>query len=356
MKQVVEDITAYWVILFEKEKAKIENSFVLDKKYNGKYKSIIGESKSVKKLFDKLELIENSESPVLIEGETGTGKELIASAIHYNSARRDKPFVIQNCSAFSDTILSSELFGHEKGSFTGAVIKKKGLFEIADGGTLFLDEIGDLSIDVQGKLLRVLENGAFYRVGGTEERAVDVRIITATNKDMPKMVKEGLFRQDLFYRINTHRINTPPLRERIDDIMPLLFYFLEYYTDKAGIGKKELSSDLIKMLKRHNWPGNIRELKNTVESLITMSGKSETIELDHLPIGIVQQDYLKMSVRDHEGDKKLSSILKSVEKDVTEEVLQEASWNKTVAAKELGISRVTLNRNIEKYNISKKDF
>ena len=171
---------------------------------------------SMKKLFNKLDLIEDSESPVLILGETGTGKELIATAIHYNSVRKDKAFVIQSCSSFSDTILSSELFGHEKGAFTGAVSEKKGIFEIADGGTLFLDEIGDLSIEVQGKLLRVLENGTFYRVGGTDEREVDVRLITATNKDLSKMIEEGLFRRDLLFRINTHRINMPPLkREKI---------------------------------------------------------------------------------------------------------------------------------------------
>ncbi len=162
-------------------------------------------------VFDTLELIKNTESPVLIEGESGVGKELIAAAIHYNSLRKNKMFIIQNCSTFSDTLLSSELFGHEKGSFTGAALEKKGLFEIADGGTLFLDEVGDMSIEDQGKLLRVLENGTFYRVGGVDQKRVDVRIIAATNKELEKQVEKGLFRADLFYRINTIRINIPYL-------------------------------------------------------------------------------------------------------------------------------------------------
>ncbi len=179
--------------------------------YNEKYKGIIGVSQAMANAFDTLELIKNIESPVLIEGESGVGKELIAAAIHYNSLCKNKMFIIQNCSTFSDTLLSSELFGHEKGSFTGAALEKKGLFEIADGGTLFLDEVGDMSIEDQGKLLRVLENGTFYRVGGVDQKRVDVRIIAATNKELEKQVEKGLFRADLFYRINTIRINIPYL-------------------------------------------------------------------------------------------------------------------------------------------------
>ena len=191
----------------------MENHNILKKKrnYNGKYKDIIGVSQEMETVFDTLELVKNTESPVLIEGESGVGKELIAAAIHYDSFRKNKVFIIQNCSTFSDTLLSSELFGHEKGSFTGATLAKKGLFEIADGGTLFLDEIGDMSREAQGRLLRVLENGTFYRVGGVEQKRVDVRIIAATNKELEKQVEKGLFRADLFYRINTIRINIPYL-------------------------------------------------------------------------------------------------------------------------------------------------
>ncbi|MHC4321665.1 MAG: sigma-54 interaction domain-containing protein [Planctomycetota bacterium] len=352
MKLVVKDVSVFYKILFEEEGIKRREMLSPDRKYNGKYQGIVGESMPMKKIFDKLELIEKSESPVLIEGETGTGKELIASAVHYNSVRKDKAFVIQNCSAFSDTILSSELFGHEKGSFTGAVSEKKGLFEIADGGTLFLDEIGDISIEVQGRLLRVLENGTFYRVGGTEEREIDVRIITATNKDLSKMVEEGLFRKDLLYRINTLRINMPPLRERRDDIIPLFFFFLEHYTYIRNIEKKGPSLDLTKLLVGHNWPGNVRELKNIVESLIAMSGKSKLLGTEHLPMEITQADNTGPSAGDHEGSKSLKCVIGAVEEEMTIKALEMAKWNKTKAAVALDISRASLNRRIEKYNIS----
>jgi transcriptional regulator with PAS, ATPase and Fis domain len=302
-----------------------------------------------------LELIENSEGSILLEGETGTGKELIAAAIHYNSVRKDKAFIIQSCSSFSDTILSSELFGHEKGAFTGAVSEKKGLFEIADGGTLFLDEIGDISIDVQGKLLRVLQNGTFYRVGSTVERAVDVRIITATNKDLSKMVEEGLFRRDLFFRINTLRIKIPPLRERKGDIELLFFSFLEHYTgDKKNIGKKGVNPELIKILNDHDWTGNVRELKNTVESLVTMSSNSVTIEPEHLHLDVTETASKWPSNGDHGEGKKLKYVLSSSDKEMVMIALQKVNWNKTRAASELGISRASLNRRIEKYMISKE--
>jgi len=354
VRLVAEDVRVFCEALYEKANTRKEQTLFLDRKYNDKYHSIIGRSKSIKNVFSKLELIENSESPVLIEGETGTGKELIASAIHYNSVRKDKAFVIQNCSAFSDTILNSELFGHEKGSFTGAVLEKKGLFEIANGGTLFLDEIGDISLGVQGKLLRVLENGTFYRVGGTEEREINVRIITATNKDLSKMVEKNLFRKDLLYRINTLRIGMPPLRERRDDILPLFYFFLEHYADIRNVGKKELSSDLSELLLNHNWPGNVREIKNVVENLITMSGESKSIEPEHLPIEIMQADSIGLSVDDHNGDRKLQDVLKAMEKKLTIKALKKAKWNKTAASRELGIGRTSLNRRIEKYNINKE--
>lgn len=210
MELVATDVMAFYELLQEKEELSKRQRTLRDSAHSEKYKGIIGTSRSMKKIFTLLDLIEESESPVLIEGETGTGKELIAAAIHYNSPRRDKMFVIQNCSAFSDSLLSSELFGHEKGSFTGAISEKKGLFDIADKGTLFLDELGDMNLEAQARLLRVLENGTFCRVGGTEQKKVDIRIIAATNKELSNQIKKGLFRKDLFYRINTFHIDLPP--------------------------------------------------------------------------------------------------------------------------------------------------
>ncbi len=354
MKMVAKDISSFCETLFDEDNIKNKQTPLVDRKRKGKYKSIIGTSMPMRKIFNKLDLIENSESPVLILGETGTGKELIATAIHYNSVRKDKAFVIQNCSAFSDTILSSELFGHEKGAFTGAVFEKKGIFEIADGGTLFLDEIGDLSINVQGKLLRVLENGTFYRVGGAEEKEVDVRIITATNKDLSKMIEEGLFRRDLFFRINTFRIKMPPLRERRGDIEPLFLSFLGHYADKKKSGEKSLNPDLIKILKDHDWTGNIRELRNTVESLVTMSSNSATFEPEHLHLDVTKTASEGTSTSDHDEGKKLQYVVQSTDKEMVRIALQKENWNKTRAARALGISRASLNRRIEKYNISKE--
>ncbi|MCP5005080.1 MAG: AAA domain-containing protein [Planctomycetes bacterium] len=354
MKMVVKDISSFIGIHFDEYSTKMEQRLFMESRRNEKYKSIIGTSKSMEMIFNKLDLIENSESPVLILGETGTGKELIATTIHYNSTRRNKAFVIQNCSAFSDTILSSELFGHEKGSFTGAISQKKGIFEIADGGTLFLDEIGDLGIEVQGKLLRVLENGTFYRVGGTEEMEVNVRILTATNKDLSNMVEEVLFRRDLLFRINTLRIEIPPLRQREDDIEPLFFHFLEHYADEKIIGRKRLHPNLIKMLKDHHWAGNIRELKNVVESLITMSSQSDTLEPEHL---LLEGSGRTACECQHKSspvvNKRLSEVVSSADRELVSIVLQKSNWNKTRAARALGTSRASLNRRIEKYNIVK---
>ncbi|GJQ60296.1 MAG: hypothetical protein SCALA701_30970 [Candidatus Scalindua sp.] len=355
MKEVAKDITSFCEKLIDQEDITRNQSLITNNGSSGKYKSIIGTSKPMKKILNKLDLIEDSESPVLVLGETGTGKELIAIAIHYNSIRKDKAFVIQNCSAFSDTILSSELFGHEKGSFTGAVNEKKGIFEIADGGTLFLDEIGDLSYDVQGKLLRVLENGTFFRVGGTLERGVDVRIITATNKDLSAMVEAGTFRRDLLFRINTLQINLPPLRERRDDIESLFLSFLTHYRRKKNIGEKKLNPDLTKILKEHDWKGNIRELKNVVESLVAMSSKSETIEPEHLPLPFREVNYKEPSSNGHNDEgKKLQEVVRATDEEMVRSALEKKKWNKTRAARELGISRASLDRRIEKYNLSKK--
>ncbi len=351
MELVAEDVIAFYELLQEKEEIIKKRSFLLEDVYKEKYKVIIGISPAIKKVFDTLELIERSESPVLIEGESGTGKELIAAAIHYNSPRKDKIFVIQNCSAFSNTLLNSELFGHEKGSFTGAISAKKGLFEIADKGTLFLDEIGDMNIEIQARLLRVLEDGSFYRVGGTEQKKANVRIVAATNKGLKELVKRGLFRKDLFYRINTIHLTLPPLRERKEDILLLIDYFLDYYAISCHGGKKEIHPEARELLLSYHWPGNVRELKNLMERLVLLSGTSNTIEVQHIPGEILADMYSGSHTHDHTRPAKLADMLKVLEKNMVCEALARAKWNKTLASRELGISRASLNNKIMEFNI-----
>lgn len=354
MKLIAEDIAVFYKTMYEEEGAAKKQALCLERYYTEKYSNVIGESPAMKEVFNRLELIEDSESPVLIEGESGTGKELLAAAIHYNSPRNDKPFIIQNCSIFNDTLMNSEFFGHEKGSFTNAVSEKKGIFELADGGTLFLDEIGDMSISIQSRFMRVLENGTFYRVGGTKQHVVDVRIITATNKDLVKQVEEGLFRKDLFYRINSFRIYVKPLRERKEDILPLFYHFLHDQMESKNMELKKMSPEINNLLLKYNWPGNVRELKNTVDSLITLSSKSKTIEPEHLPVEIARPghlDYLEAFTKDFDSGMKLLDILKSIEKEITEKALKKAKWNKTIASRELGISRSSLNDRIQKFQL-----
>lgn len=352
MELVAEDVTAFYELLQEKKEIINKQSLLLTGIYKEKYKGIIGVSSAMKKVFDTLELIERSESPVLVEGESGTGKELIAAAIHYNSPRKNKIFVIQNCSAFSDTLLNSELFGHEKGSFTGAIAEKKGLFEIADKGTLFLDEIGDMNMEIQAKLLRVLEDGSFYRVGGVEQKKSNVRIIAATNKGLSGLVERGLFRKDLFYRINTIHVILPPLRERKEDILLLIDNFLDYYAISCNGGKKELNQAVRELLQAYHWPGNVRELKNLIERLVLMSGTSKTIEVSHIPREILPAGLSPGShthtVTNHDT---LANALKALEKTMVSDALQRAQWNKTHASRELGISRASLNNKIMEFDI-----
>lgn len=354
LELIAEDIMAFYEILQEKEEIIKKQSVLLERAYNAKYKGIIGTSPKMKEIFDTLELIENSGTTILIDGESGTGKELLAAAIHYNSQRRDKMFVTQNCSAFSDTLLNSELFGHEKGSFTGATTEKKGLFEIADGGTLFLDEVGDMKLDAQARLLRVMEDGSFFRVGGSEQRRVDVRILVATNKKLSEQVEKGLFRKDLYYRINTIHITLPPLRERREDIILLTNYFLASYSEMHSNEKKDLSQRVIEKFMLYPWPGNIRELRNIVERLVILSGKDMVIDLKHLPEEIMTySDNSKPPIENLDSNKKLQDALRGYEKIMIEEQLERASWNKTSVSKRLGISRATLNNKIEQYNITK---
>lgn len=317
-----------------------------------KYDNMIGKSKPMQNTYALLDKIKGADSTVLIQGENGTGKELIAKAIHYNSLRKDKPFVIQNCSAFNDNLLESELFGHVKGSFTGAQKDKKGLFEIADKGTFFLDEIGDTSPTMQVKLLRVLQEGTFMQVGGLDQKKVDVRIVAATNRNLKEMVEAGTFREDLYYRLNVINIRVPPLRERKEDIPILSEYFLTKAAEKGG-PKKMLTKRALEKLYDYPWPGNVRELQNEMERVVVLSGVENKITADMLSPKILEIAE-KGKVQGARVHGKLKDALEELERELIKEGLRRTGWNKSKLAKELGISRAGLIMKVEKYGLDKR--
>jgi len=306
------------------------------------FPQVIGSSTSMRNIFSQITKVAPTESTVLITGESGTGKELIATGIYEHSLRREKPFVKINCVAIPEGLLESELFGHEKGSFTGAVGLKKGKFEIADGGTIFLDEIGDMPLATQAKLLRVLQEREFERVGGTKTIAVDVRFIAATNKDLSALIKEKLFREDLFFRLNVFSILLPPLRERREDIPVLANYFLESSPKPA-----KLSSSALQILIGYSWPGNIRELKNVLEQSSILS-ENGIIEVQHLP-DIVKQKSLLMA--NNNDDIPLDNRLKVLEKEMIIGALKKSGGIQVKAANLLGINQRSLWHRIKKLEI-----
>jgi two-component system response regulator HupR/HoxA len=317
-----------------------------------KYDNMIGKSKPMQEMYSLLDKIRSAESTVLIQGENGTGKELIAKAIHYNSPRKDKTFIIQNCSAFNDNLLESELFGHVKGSFTGAIKDKKGLFEQAHRGTFFLDEIGDTSAAMQVKLLRVLQEGTFIPVGATEVKKIDARIIAATNKDLKDMVEKGIFREDLYYRLNVINLRVPPLRERKEDI-PLL---IEYFLEKAhvpGAEKRIMTKRAMEKFYDYAWPGNIRELQNEIERVVVLAGDENKITAEMLSTRIMN-DENKTKVQGARLQGKLKDALEELEIEMIREGLRRTGWNKSKLAKELGISRAGLIMKVEKYGLDKR--
>ena len=288
---------------------------------------------------------------VLIQGESGTGKELAANAIHYNSHRGDKPMMKINCSAIPDTLLESELFGYEKGAFTDAKNTKKGLFELADGGTVFLDEIGDMNPFLQSKILRVLENQTFMRVGGEREIRVDVRIIAATNKDLEFLVKEGFFRKDLYYRLKVIVVEMPPLRDRVEDILMLSNLFIEESNKEYNKNIKGVSDEGKKMMIQYSWPGNVRELRNVIERAMILTDQ-EYITPKHLPFEMKQVERLTHADTGHELMEIADDIsLENMEKMHLSKVLKRLEWNKSKASKLLGISRATLRAKIKRYSI-----
>ena len=319
-----------------------------------RYGSMIGKSKPMQELYTLLDKIKNSESTVMIQGENGTGKELIARAIHYNSPRKDKVFVTQNCSAFNDNLLDSELFGHVKGSFTGATRDKKGLFEVANNGTFFLDEIGDMSQTMQVKILRVLQEGTFTPVGATEPKRVDVRVIAATNKELKEMVERGEFREDLYYRINVINLVVPPLRDRKEDISILIDHFLEKTAKERGENKKKIiAKRAMEKLLDYHWPGNVRELENEMERLTVLAGSETKISADMLSPRIKNFGE-KGKVQGIRVQGKLKDALEELEREMIKEGLRRTGWNKSKLAKEMGISRAGLIMKVEKYGLDKR--
>jgi two-component system response regulator HydG len=291
-----------------------------------------------------------TDATVLIQGESGTGKELVAKAIHHLSPRRDKPFIVINCSAFPATLLESELFGHEKGAFTGAIRQKVGRFEQAHGGTVFLDEIGEIVPSAQIKLLRILQTQKFERVGGETTLHVDVRILAATNRDLLKEVRNGNFREDLYYRLNVIPINLPPLNNRVNDIPLLARSFSRRFSQEQGKVIHDFSSEAMRVLLNYSWPGNVRELENSIEHAVVLA-KGELIEVADLPSGII-----KASSPVGETDVAYQKTIVNNEKRLLQEVLAECGWNKKLAAKRLGISRSTLYDKIKKYDIAQPTF
>ncbi len=353
IKLVVDEILLMNKSLSDQKKKVDELNAELGTRYG--FDQMIGKAAVMQSLYRLLERVCESDATVLIQGENGTGKELIAKALHYNSRRKDKKFLVVNCGAFNENLLESELFGHAKGSFTGAIKDKKGLFESADAGTLFLDEIGDTSMAMQVKLLRVLQEGTFTPVGTTQQKKADVRVLAATNKDLVEMVKQGTFREDLYYRLNVINVVVPPLRDRKEDIPILVNHFLEKSSKQLSGNKttKKLSKSCLEMLMNHDWPGNVRELENEVERLCVLAGGDE-LE--------VSSDYLSPRIRDKAQSAfpglrvngKLKDSLEELEKQMILDGLERTGWNKSKLAKELGISRAGLIMKVEKYGLEKK--
>jgi two-component system response regulator HupR/HoxA len=330
-----------------------------------RYHNMIGKSKKMQQVYHLLSKISNSEATILIQGENGTGKEMVAKAIHFNSNRKDSVFIAVNCSAFNDNLLDSELFGHVKGAFTGAIKDKKGFFEVANGGTLFLDEIGDTSPSMQVKLLRVLQEGTFMPVGATQPKKVNVRIIAATNKPLKEMIAKGEFREDLYYRVNVINVALPPIRDRVEDIPVLIDYFLEKRCAEAGVPLKQMAKKTLEKMLDYQWPGNVRELENEIERLVVLAGEDKNISPDILNSRILESG--ESHGYSGSGNGASGGGLKGVNttgtlKDATEELeilmiregLKRCAFNKSRLAKELGISRAGLIMKVDKYGLDKR--
>ncbi|BBD09456.1 sigma-54-dependent transcriptional regulator [Desulfovibrio ferrophilus] len=314
--------------------------------------NIIGRSKAMRGVLTMVDKAAPSRSTVLIQGESGTGKELVARAIHFASPRKDEPFVSVNCMALNPGVLESELFGHEKGSFTGAVASRRGRFELANGGTLFLDEIGELSAELQVKLLRVLQERRFERVGGAKEIEVDIRIVAATNADLTKAVENGTFREDLFYRLNVVQVQMPPLRERREDIPMLATHFLDKYAKENDSRITGFSAEALDYLATYEWPGNVRQLQNVVERCVVLAG-GETVSVDDLPAEVRDEEsQFKSAVDMMPAKLNLADTLEKIEAALVRRALAKSDFVKVKAADSLGISKSLLQYKLKKYNLT----
>ncbi|MCP2605080.1 sigma-54 dependent transcriptional regulator [Candidatus Aminicenantes bacterium AH-873-B07] len=322
----------------------------LSKRYS--FENIVGKSKKMQEIFNLIEKIAPTDATVLICGESGTGKELVAKAIHYKSLRRNSKFVSINCGALPENLLESELFGHVKGSFTGAYSDKRGLFEVANNGTVLLDEIGEMSPMTQVKLLRALQERKIRRVGGIEEIEIDVRIIAATNQNLKEKIRKGLFREDLFYRLNVINITIPPLRERKEDIPLLVDHFIEKYSKHFKKDKKRISPDVMKVFQNYHWPGNIRELENVIERAMALA-QEEEITINDIPKEIIYPTTIEIPVSIPDEGFNLNSHLEELSRRYIEQALIKTERNMKKAAEILGISYRSLRHYIDKYQIKK---
>ncbi len=339
------------------EKKSLENENILLKQaVEDRYRwgNIIGKSEKIRDVFELVKKVSPTKTNVLLSGESGTGKELVAKAIHYNSSRKDKPFVVLNCGAIPENLLESELFGHMKGAFTGAISNKRGLFETADGGTIFLDEIGELPLPMQVKLLRVIQDREFTRVGGTEPIRVDVRIISATNKDIEEAVRKGEFREDLFYRLNVIQLRLPGLRERKDDIPLLAHHFLSLFSAELGKNIHQISSEAMKLLMDYDYPGNVRELQNMIERAVALES-SKTLTVQNLSSYVDEQQDLKRNEINLDIPKEgidLERVVEDLEKTLILKALEKTKGVKKRAAELLNINFRSMRYRLEKYRIN----
>jgi len=332
---------------YRAEEENVQLKRALRQRYN--FPNIVGKSDVMLKIFDLVGQVAPTRSTILIQGESGTGKELIAKALHANSPRRDKPFVPINTGAMPTDLLESTLFGHVKGAFTSAVAAKKGLFEVANGGTLFLDEIATMGMDTQAKILRVLQDRRFMHLGGVQEIQVDVRIIAATNVDLRQAVREGKFREDLFYRLNVIAIELPPLRSRREDIPALALHFLRHYSDENGLSVRSLTPEAMRALVDYDWPGNVRELENVIERGVVLSSGG-TIGAELLPGHLTGSSY-SSSLLEHSPDASLFDIMEDIERRIIIDKMERCNGNQTEAAEQFRIPLSTLNQKIKRLNI-----
>ncbi|MCB0309375.1 MAG: sigma 54-interacting transcriptional regulator [Bdellovibrionales bacterium] len=319
------------------------------------YHGLITKNPTILEIIRQIKLIGNSQSSVIIYGESGTGKELVANLIHRHSPRSDKPFVTINCAALTETILEAELFGYKKGAFTGATTDKSGLFEVADKGTVFLDEVGEMSLSLQVKILRLIQEGTFMRVADTQTRKVDVQVISATHRDLRKMIELGKFREDLYYRLAVVELTLPPLRERSEDVPILVSHFVNYFLKKTNKNGITLSAETMKIFVEYYWPGNVREMRNEIERLIALSSSQSMLKPSDLSKKFFYETYPEgLDIEDEEEEGFIKKMVDDFERNLLSKYLRKHKWNKTKVARLCGITRQGLNKKISKYKLDRR--